>query len=427
MENNRPVKVKLSGVTCGYGPRPIVLGVELEVGEHELFGLVGPNASGKSTLLRTISGYLPPLSGRVELDGRDLHQMDPQGRARRIAVVSQDYRYDFAFSVEEAVALGRLPYLKAWHPAGPDDRNAVDRALAATALTRLREASVLELSGGQVQRVTIARALAQEPELLILDEPTAHLDIGHQSDLMELVAGLNRSQGLTVIAALHDLNLAARYCHRIALMSEGRLLAVGTPWEVLTKERLEGAYGIEVMIAPNPYYACPHVIVLSRRREQLQPATGPLIMVIGGGGAAAPIMSHLVGAGFRVWLGVVNVGDGDWERARTLGVSTTEIAPFSPVTPEALARARKWLPEARALVLAPVPFGAGNLANLDLVEEAAARGTTVVLQKGAYQERDFTGGLATERLARLEPSALVTTTPEETSEAVCRLVARPGQ
>lgn len=253
----------VDGVTCGYGAQPVLRQFSLRVARGEFLAVVGPNGSGKSTLVKAISGSLRPTEGRISLDGREIGRLKSRELARQIAVVAQEEKAEFDFTVREVVLMGRLPYLPPLRSEGAHDLAVVERSMRITDTLHLAARPITALSGGERQRVFIARALAQEPSLLILDEPTAHLDIAHQVELLDLIRRLNRSEGLTIVAVLHDLNLAAQYAHRLLLLKEGARFAEGRPDEVVTEEIVAQAYGNRVRVMPHPEEQSPHVILLS--------------------------------------------------------------------------------------------------------------------------------------------------------------------
>ncbi|MEV5366359.1 ABC transporter ATP-binding protein [Streptomyces cellulosae] len=230
------------------GDKVVVDDVTLILRPSETIGLLGPNGSGKSTLLRLLAGVLAPTSGVVTLDGRPLSEVGRRAAARRIATVEQYADTQTDLTVRDAVALGRIPHRRAWTPPTASDAEAVGEALSRTGLTDRAHQSWHTLSGGERQRTQIARALAQEPRELLLDEPTNHLDIQHQLDLLTLVASLP----VTTVIALHDLNLAAMYCDRLLVLSEGRAVAEGTPAEVLTTDLIERVYGVRAEVTHDP-------------------------------------------------------------------------------------------------------------------------------------------------------------------------------
>ncbi|MFJ2261046.1 ABC transporter ATP-binding protein [Streptomyces sp. NPDC087844] len=238
------VGLRARRVTRTADGRVILDGVSISPAPGTTVGLLGPNGSGKSTLLRLLSGVLAPASGVVTLDGSPFGALGRRDIARRIAVVEQQSDTQVELSVLDVVRLGRTPHRRAWTPPSPADEEAVRDAMARTGLADRAQQSWHTLSGGERQRVQIARALAQEPRELLLDEPTNHLDIQHQLDLLNLVTSLP----LTSVVALHDLNLAAMYCDRLVVLREGRVVAVGTPAEVLTEELIAEVYGVRTAV-----------------------------------------------------------------------------------------------------------------------------------------------------------------------------------
>jgi len=234
--------ITVNGLTCEFGGIRALNGITFSIGHAVLHGLVGPNGSGKTTLLRAIAGVVPPSTGQVLVEGRPPHQTPAPILARRMAVLPQHPVAPLGVTVREAVSWGRIPHLGRLAAAGPDDLRAIDRALDATGIQDLAGRSVQTLSGGERQRALIARALAQEPRILLLDEPTVHLDVAHQIEVMQVLRRL-ADGGLTIVVALHHLELAAVYCDRLTLLARGRLLASGVPAEVLTENLVREAYG----------------------------------------------------------------------------------------------------------------------------------------------------------------------------------------
>ncbi len=255
-------------VAFRYGPVSVLDGVSLEVPDGSLVALIGANGAGKTTLLNLACGTLRPTRGRVVLDALDLAALPAAQRARRIALLPQSLPIPFAFTVRELVGLGRTPYLHPLRGEQPDDRLAVERALEITDTARFADRNVLELSGGERQRVILALALAQEPDLLLLDEPTANLDISHQLAILELIRELNRVENLTVLAAMHDLNLASLCFERIVALDRGRIVADGLPRTVLTPEIISAVYGSAVQVIDHPSEPVP-LVVLLRSTERL--------------------------------------------------------------------------------------------------------------------------------------------------------------
>jgi iron complex transport system ATP-binding protein len=238
----KDLAVALRNVSFAYDARPALTDVTLEIAVGEFVAIVGQNSSGKSTLLKTISGVLPVQSGATYLLGKKQSDWELRARAQRVAMVSSEEYFAFPFTVREVVAMGRTPFTNWFGRERAEDREAIQAAMDSADVSRLAERVVSELSSGERQRVLLARALAQEPQILLLDEPTAHLDVGHEWDLFDLLARLHRERSLTVICALHDLTLAARYAGRAILMGQGRVIADGKPEQVFTAAALSAAF-----------------------------------------------------------------------------------------------------------------------------------------------------------------------------------------
>ncbi len=246
------IPLEVENLTFAYDGRAVLRGVSLQLMPGEVLGLIGPNGAGKSTLLRLAAGFLRPGAGRVRLFGRPPTEWPPRELARRVALVPQGAYIPPTFTVWESVLLGRTPYLGFLGVPREADREAARRALEWVGMADLPERLIGELSGGERQRVLLARALAQEPQCLLLDEPTAHLDIHHQVVILSLIRRMARECGIAVLIVLHDLNLAATFADRLALLADGTLVALGDPKDVLRPERLTAVYGNTVAVFPRP-------------------------------------------------------------------------------------------------------------------------------------------------------------------------------
>ena len=257
-------RLEIERLTLGYGDRDVVHDLDLVIAPGDVTAIVGPNACGKSTLLRSLTRLLPPRTGRVLLDGKDVHATPAKQLARRMGLLPQSPIAPEGITVGELVGRGRHPHqrvLARWSEA--DDR-AVTAALRATDTLELMDRAVDELSGGQRQRVWIAMALAQETEVLLLDEPTTFLDISHQIEVLDLLTDLNRNAGTTIVMVLHDLNLAARYADHLIALHEGRLHSAGRPHEVLVPELVQDVFGMRSSVIPDPVSGKPLMLPIGR-------------------------------------------------------------------------------------------------------------------------------------------------------------------
>ena len=256
------ISLQINRVYFSYFNGLVLHNISLSIRAGEMISLLGPNGSGKTTLIKLISGILKPKQGEIRLDGSNLNRLDRKSIARSLAVVPQQFYIPYAFTVGEIVMLGRIPFLRAFTNESETDRQSVYDAMELVGISELKERRFDELSGGERQKVMLATALAQEPRLLLLDEPTVHLDITNQVEIMELVKRLHVEQGLTIIAAMHDLNLAALYFDRMVLLKEGKVLADGTPAQVLTEDTIRDAFSASVRVGPHPITGTPHIIVI---------------------------------------------------------------------------------------------------------------------------------------------------------------------
>ena len=243
-----------------YGPHTVLDGVAVAIEPGEMLGLIGPNGAGKSTLVRLLAGIVRPAGGVVRLDGRPLSVWTRAERARRVALVPQDPRVEFPYTVLEVVLMGRSPHLPALALPGRRDLEVARAALARLEVADLEARRMDELSGGERQRVFLARALAQEPAVLLLDEPTTHLDLRHQTQLHDVARALCRQAGVAVLSVLHDLNLAAAYCDRLVLLAGGRVVREGPPAEVLEAGTLERVFGARVWVGRHAMTHAPVVL-----------------------------------------------------------------------------------------------------------------------------------------------------------------------
>lgn len=251
--------VKVEGVSYAYTRQWVLMDVSLEIFRGEIFGVVGPNASGKTTLIRLLCGLLRPRRGRVELLGRDLSRMSRREIARAVAVVPQESMLLYAFTVLDVVLMGRTPHLPPLGFEGRKDLEIAVSALEWVGCVHLKGRPFNELSEGERQRVLIARALAQGPRVLLMDEPTAHLDLRHQMDFVDLIVRLNAEESLTIVWVSHDLNLAALCCGRMLLLHQGRVFSLGPPQDVLNEESIGRVYGRSVRVDRDPETGVPRL------------------------------------------------------------------------------------------------------------------------------------------------------------------------
>ncbi|ACB85930.1 heme ABC transporter ATP-binding protein [Natranaerobius thermophilus] len=414
------VTLKVNNLSFCYPSNQVLSGLSFEIEPGAFTGIVGPNGSGKSTLLKNLTSYLEPEEGTIYLDDKKLADYNIRDLSKKQGVVSQDNQVNFNFSVYELVSMGRAPYMSRFSRMSTADREIVKMSMEDTNCWHLKDRQVFQLSGGERQRVIVARVLAQTPQLLLLDEPTTFLDLGYQKELMDLLARLNQERNLTVIMVLHDLNLASEYCRNLILMEQGEIVDMGSPEQVINEANLERVYKTKLTVMENPVTRSPMVAVWpGPRLAEIQPdnpddqtiqpkITGksPIsdkkIHVISGGGEGTELLKELFLWDCQVSLGVVNLGDSDHKKAVDLGFSSVVCEPFSPIDEDSFQRAKNKILDSEAVILAPVPFGHGNLKNLELVQEAVNQGKPVALYKISPDEiSDYTGGEGKQLLTEL--------------------------
>ncbi len=389
--------LQFTGVSSGYRHRKVLDNVSFSVEEGEFVSLTGPNGCGKSTLLKTAAALLKPLSGKIELFGRDIRGISPSSRASLLGVVPQKIDSPMAYTVYETVMNGRIGYAGLRGRFSPADHDIVERSMIYTDVLKFRERSFTELSGGEQQRVALAMVLAQEPEMIMLDESISHLDINHRQEVLQILLGLNREKGITIVLVSHDLNLSASISDRFLLMETGKIARAGTPQEVLEPALLSRVYGCDLSVRRDPVSGCLEVtgsLDTLRRRRKL----GAAVHVVAGGGSGIELYRRLQIEGFEVTTGVLNRLDSDAEASRALDIRTVLEQPFSPVGGDAFRQAVDMVESCDFLVVSQVPFGTGNLINLRLAEVALEKGKQVFLPSG-IADRDYTEGKAANSLS----------------------------
>jgi iron complex transport system ATP-binding protein len=265
------IKLELQNIWLAYGDNIVVKDVTFQLLPGEIVGLIGPNGSGKSTIIKAISRVISTDSGKILLDGKDISKTPTKDLARLLGVVPQMPLLPSAFTAFEIVLMGRNPHLGLLQHEGERELAITWRAMEMTSTQSLAERRVGELSGGEIQRLIIARVLTQEPKAILLDEPTANLDIRHQVEILDLIKSLCLKNNLTVLAALHDLNLAAQYCDRLILINNGQVHAQGTPEEVINSQNIEEVYGTEGCVYTHPVNGLPTVLPKASNSNRTKP------------------------------------------------------------------------------------------------------------------------------------------------------------
>ena len=400
------VLLSVDGVECRYGSVKILENVHFTVNEGDFVGIVGPNGSGKTTLLKSISRTLKPFKGTILLDKTDVYSIKSVDLAKQMAIVPQESNIGFSFTALDIVLMGRNPHMKRFQMESEADLTIVRKAMNRTNTWHLADRPINELSGGEKQRVVIARALAQEPKVLLLDEPLTHLDMINQLEIMDLVKELCIKERLIVLTVIHDLNLAARYCSSILLLKGAKIFAAGPVENVLTSENIKAVFQVDAIVKKSLVTNSLFVIPLTPQKYSTPRNCG--IHLIAGAGTGTVVMKALVDEGYEVTAGVLNMLDTDYETAELLKIPTVSEAPFSPITEQSNRLLWEMIKKSAIIVVTSVPFGYGNLSNLETALDAVKQGIkTYVIDEVPIESRDFTGGKATALMVELKNAGAI--------------------
>ncbi len=392
----RPLSIE--GLNYHINDVHILKDISLQADRGEFIGLIGPNGAGKTTLMKCING-INKCSGQIELGGKDLRTMNSREIAAKAAMLHQDTTVTFPFTVMDIVLAGRYHKLGRFKPEGSEDYAVARKYMEYTDTIKLEKRIITTLSGGERQRVLFAKVLVQEADLILLDEPSASMDIAYEEQLFKYSSDLTCG-GKTIIAAVHDLKTAVRYCSRLVLMKDGRIIADGKPEEVITRENLRMSYGVEALVYKNRItgFVDFHISAASSNGKSVK------VHVIGGGGSASGVIRQLFEGGYSMTAGVFSHGDSDLGCADVFGIKTLACRPFSEIDEAALKENIELIKAADMTVLCDMPFGHQNIRNL---EAAVYAKKLIIIEDGDPSSRDFTGGKAIDIYSMLREKAVV--------------------
>ena len=399
--------IKIKGLSFAYDNHNVLDDIDLDVKRSSFVSIIGPNGSGKSTLIKVLSKVLKGYSGKILVDGKDIKNMRAKDVAKTVAVVPQFTDPGFDFTVEEMIYMGRHPHVSRFGRETSEDEAIVEEVIGRTKLKDFLTKRFKELSGGERQRVVIAQALVQDTPLILLDEPTSHLDINFQIELMELINQLNKKESKTILGVFHDINLAIHYSEKIILLKDGNIYGYGKASKVINKENIKKVFGSDVHVGKNPFtgklYISPSFYTGD---EESRSRKGLKIHVIGGGGAASPILNALSRLGYFVSCGVINTLDTDLITAEELGISYVSEAPFSPISLYSQNKNVSLIKESDIVVLPEIEIGHGNFSNIVSVKEAVEMGKKVfVMESGGFSGKDHTDGKALDIIDKIKKSS----------------------
>ncbi|MBU4293703.1 MAG: ABC transporter ATP-binding protein [Actinobacteria bacterium] len=386
----------IKNLSFAYDGSNVLDNINFDVASGCFLSILGPNGSGKSTLINLISKVLKNYKGEIIVKDRSLQNLNSKEIAKLVAVVPQYSNAGFNFLVGELVLMGRFPYVSRFGREKKQDFDIVEAVMEKTKTLPLYKRRFNELSGGEKQRVIIAQALVQDTPIILLDEPTSHLDINFQIEIMDLFYKLNTDEGKTIIGIFHDINLAANYSKKAILLKNGMVFGYGEINDTITKENIKKVFNSDIYVGKNPFtgklYISP---TFNPVFEAPADARDVKVHVIGGGGAASPIINLLYNRGYTVSCGVVNNFDTDLDTSEMLGISYVSEAPFSPISLYSQNKNLEFIKSSDIVVLPEIEFGHGNFSNLVSVKEAQERGKKVIIIEGKrIKDRDHTGGKA---------------------------------
>lgn len=375
---------KTEKLTVGYDGKPLISDIDIGIEKGEILTLIGPNGSGKSTILKSITRHLESISGVVSIDGADMRRMSGRDVATRLSVVLTERINPELMSCGDIVATGRYPYTSHFGLLTAKDREIVRDSLEKVHATELYDRDFREISDGQRQRVMLARAICQEPEIIVLDEPTSFLDIRHKIELLNILSEMAKERGITVIMSLHEIDLAYKISDKIICVAGDKISDFGTPDEIFTEERIARLYGIE-----NGSYD-----TLFGSVELQRPAGDPRVFVIGGAGSGIPFYRMLQRCGIPFAAGILYENDVDFRVARALAASVVSARAFEPVDAETQARTAGLLDQAAYAVDCGFPRGAYNRCNEALLSRAEAQGKPILRSAEEIRAAFGSGGNA---------------------------------
>jgi iron complex transport system ATP-binding protein len=392
--------IEICNLSFSINQIPILKNINLNIQKGEFIGLIGPNGAGKTTLLKCING-INKAQGTIKIKNKDINHLSDKEIALNTALMSQNTSISFPFHAIDIVMMGRYPHLKRMQFEGKEDFRIARGNMEYTSTLKFENKPITQISGGERQRVLFAKVLTQQTEIMMLDEPTASLDIKYQEQIFDYSKEFQNS-GNTIIAAVHDLKIASRYCSRLILMRAGEIIADGTPGEVLTSENIYKAYGVHAIVYKNPITGlldfCFSNYKENKNREKIH--------IIGGGGSASGVLRYLFEKGYNLSAGVLSNGDSDHNCTEIFGIDCVETRPFCEIDELSFTENCRKIMNSDITILCSMPFGIQNLKNLEAAKFAKK---LIIIEDDAPETRDYTGGLALEIYDFLKRKAIVTT------------------
>ena len=362
----------VDSLTVGYEGEALIADVEMHVRRGDVLSLIGPNGAGKSTILKTLSAYLEPIAGVVRLGGDPIDRLAAKTRAQRMSVVLTSHPNTELLTCQDIVEMGRYPYTGGFGKLSDDDKAVVEETMELSNVWDIRHRDFMQISDGQRQRVLLARAICQAPDVIVLDEPTSYLDVRYQVELLGILRSLAKRKRIAVIMSLHELDMAQKISDFVMCVKGDRVFRYGTPGEIFTQELIEELYDLDKG-SYNPLFGSV---------ELQKPQGAPRVFVIAGGGTGIPAFRALQKRGVGFSTGVLHRGDVDWALANDLANEVIEERPFEPIGNEAITRAKRSLERCDAVLCTLESYGTMNRGNAQLEQHARESGIPVVRSVG---------------------------------------------
>lgn len=383
--------LEAKNIKFGYNNKLILNDISFNIEKGSFTSIIGPNGSGKSTLLKILNNIYTLNEGKLEINGENINNLKKKELAKKMALVPQNTQIDYNFTVEDIVLMGRYPYKSRFQKESEEDYKIVRNSLKMTNTIDLSHRYINDLSGGERQRVIISKALAQKAEIILLDEPTSSLDINHQIEILELLKELNEKEKTTIILVIHDINLAARYSKELIILKNGKIVSKGTPDKVINKKNIEDAYNINTIIEKNKYTNSLYLTPINIKKK-VQKTNLKKIHIISGGGTASELINRFLKEEFLISLGVLNIGDSDWEHAKSLNLDLVEESPFTKISDAAHFKNIDAVLNSDIVIISDMPIGFGNLKNLLAAKKALENNIPVFYLKAHNLNNDYTKG-----------------------------------
>lgn len=377
----------------------ILKNISFDINTSEFVSIIGPNGAGKSTLLKAISSILKNYTGCIYLNNNDIKDFNIKELAKIRSFVQAEHSFD-NISVFQYISFGRFPYQNLWGKINKKDIEIIKEVADLCSVSNFLDKNINDLSSGERQRVILAKALAQKPKILLLDEPISHLDINYQTEIINLIKNISK-KGITVITILHDINIASYFSDKIIMINNGSIVDFGTPEKIINYNNISTIFGNNWDISFNSINNRPYIIPKIYKKLDLK---NKKIHIICGGGSAVDTINLLYNSNANLSLGILNIGDSDYLSAKKYNLEIIEEEPFSSIKEENILKLRKKLNEVDYIYLSNVPFGKGNLSNLQELFYAYQNGKKIIMEKNNLEERDFTNGIALNILREINPN-----------------------